>query len=899
MAFRRRDSGGRAGYSSADAYRSFHNPTTFSVSPSAFNPPSAPSSTGHGHHGGGSSSDEEGIIMPYTPRTPATPNEQTALTQDIGTTSTPPTPTPTRGRASTSSRISPQREESPLSPPRPFFLAATGRKDSDGSSTNRGSWSASSFGGGTDSTPENASDSDVGPVSTPDSSTPNILAASAIRSRARPNPTRERSATQPSPGTTSTGGRVMTRPRNHHRRRSTVDDAPTSATFGGAVIATAAGGLGAGGNPFDTPTSSIYGAPTGVGSIGGGGSSVGHGGSVDGHGRGEIRGATRPPPSAFSFPFQSHPGNPDPGTPIPGMTRRTSQESFRSRPLSSSSMNHPSSFNVGAGIGSVYQSGFTGGGVGGQGVLVNRSASDLRQGDLGRPNPAFMVGAAGGGESPTLPSPSQSQSNLYRSSAAYAMNGDGYSIPRVNSTPQVAMRAPFLSPASRPTSIWSPPSYPSYPPSASLPYLPISGTGSPGPPIPNKVKPPMPSSRLPSKLTIQDKPWLTGKKGGMGRWSWWLTVLMFFIGIGCGGIVIFTQWTGVMFLKDSDLCMVLNEGFDNLDLTNTWVRDVEMSGFGNGEFQMTTDSSDNLYVQNGQLYILPTLTSDEIGTQAIFDGGKYVLDGCTVQNTNASACSAVSSSDGSTIPPVKSARISTQGKYTIGFGKVEVRAKLPRGDWLWPAIWMLPEDDTIYGPWPMGGEIDIMEARGNGPAYTAQGTNFVRSSLNYGILNTLQTHIFGWWSQKQSSYDKDFHIYALEWTPDYMRFYVDSRLQAMMNMKITGKHGESFFDRGKYPPTADNGNGTSVVVSDIWSNAHGTSAAPFDQQFYLILDLAVGGTSGWFPDKIGGKPWFDSSASAMRDFAAAQSTWEQTWPSNANDRAFRIDYVKMWKLGRC
>ena len=68
-----------------------------------------------------------------------------------------------------------------------------------------------------------------------------------------------------------------------------------------------------------------------------------------------------------------------------------------------------------------------------------------------------------------------------------------------------------------------------------------------------------------------------------------------------------------------------------------------------------------------------------------------------------------------------SARISTRN-YTNGaikYGKVEVNAKLPTGDWLWPALWMLPVNDT-YGPWPRSGEIDIMKSRGNGPEYQAQ-----------------------------------------------------------------------------------------------------------------------------------------------------------------------------------
>ena len=66
-----------------------------------------------------------------------------------------------------------------------------------------------------------------------------------------------------------------------------------------------------------------------------------------------------------------------------------------------------------------------------------------------------------------------------------------------------------------------------------------------------------------------------------------------------------------------------------------------------------------------------------------------------------------------------SARLTTKNSHHIRYGKVEIVAKLPRGDWLWPALWMMPVDDA-YGPWPMSGEIDIMESRGNGPEYKAQ-----------------------------------------------------------------------------------------------------------------------------------------------------------------------------------
>ena len=149
---------------------------------------------------------------------------------------------------------------------------------------------------------------------------------------------------------------------------------------------------------------------------------------------------------------------------------------------------------------------------------------------------------------------------------------------------------------------------------------------------------------------------------------------------------------------------------------------------------------------------------------------------------------------------------------------------------------------------------------------------------------------FGWQSQKRSNFAEGFHTYTLEWTSSFMRMSVDNALKTTLDLNIAK---ESFWERGAFPQTAQNGS-TEAVVEDPWEGQ--PNAAPFDQEFYLIIDLAVGGTSGWFPDNEGDKPWFDGSATAMTDFAKAQSTWFATWPTSDDDRAFRIESVNMWKL---
>ena len=87
--------------------------------------------------------------------------------------------------------------------------------------------------------------------------------------------------------------------------------------------------------------------------------------------------------------------------------------------------------------------------------------------------------------------------------------------------------------------------------------------------------------------------------------------------------------------------------------------------------------------------------------------------------------------------------------------------------------------------------------------------------------------------------------------------YVDRRIDRMIDLRFDK---ESFFQRGEFPKTVINGT-TEVVLENPWEGR--PNSAPFDQQFYLIISLAVGGTPGWFPDDVGGKPWFDGSTSML------------------------------------
>lgn len=180
------------------------------------------------------------------------------------------------------------------------------------------------------------------------------------------------------------------------------------------------------------------------------------------------------------------------------------------------------------------------------------------------------------------------------------------------------------------------------------------------------------------------------------------------------------------------ICERLNDDFDTLD-TNTWQREVRLDGYGHGSFQWTTNDDKNSFVEDGILYLVPTLTSDVIGEDAVSNGYTLNLttDG-TCTSTNVSQCVAVSNSSRLTvINPVRSARLITKNTVTLNYGKVEVKAKFPTGDWLWPSISLLPVNNT-YGEWPRSGQIDILTGRGNNNTYPNRGVDYAQSSLHWG-----------------------------------------------------------------------------------------------------------------------------------------------------------------------
>lgn len=138
-------------------------------------------------------------------------------------------------------------------------------------------------------------------------------------------------------------------------------------------------------------------------------------------------------------------------------------------------------------------------------------------------------------------------------------------------------------------------------------------------------------------------------------------------------------------------CLVFEDDFTNGINSADWNYEIQMGGTGTGSFEWTTDDKSNVYTDENGLHIVPTLTTESTSITAA-----QLLNGYTVNLTESGTCTATNLTfcaitSNSTLPtminPVRSARLNTKGKHNITYGKVEVVAKVPRGDWLWPAIW--------------------------------------------------------------------------------------------------------------------------------------------------------------------------------------------------------------------
>ena len=284
------------------------------------------------------------------------------------------------------------------------------------------------------------------------------------------------------------------------------------------------------------------------------------------------------------------------------------------------------------------------------------------------------------------------------------------------------------------------------------------------------------------------------------------TVIGLSLGLaGCGGDAETKTDFNAVDIEEpvSDWQMVWSDEFDGDQIDpDKWFHEVDCNGGGNQEQQCYTDSPENSYVEDGVLNIVALPADNDAPL------------------------------------PYTSARLSTKNLADFKYGRFEMRAKMPFGQGTWPAFWMLPTDE-VYGGWPKSGEIDIVEAVNlktiddNGVTEaTVHGTlhygrdwpNNVSSGKSYHLPDNLNPA-------------DDFHTYAIEWQEGEIRWYVDGYLfatQMASEVRYNSKgQAAGLKHRGWFTEYYD------IISGDLTTH---WDAAPYNEYFHLLLNLAVGGS---------------------------------------------------------
>nr|ADK77876.1 lipopolysaccharide and beta-1,3-glucan binding protein [Portunus trituberculatus] len=331
-------------------------------------------------------------------------------------------------------------------------------------------------------------------------------------------------------------------------------------------------------------------------------------------------------------------------------------------------------------------------------------------------------------------------------------------------------------------------------------------------------------------------------------------------------------------------CLIFDEEFNSFD-HDTWEHEITMSGGGNWEFQAYLNNRSVSYTRDSTLFIKPQLMSDWKG-EDFLSSGELNLWG---MNGRGDVCTANQNygcdrfgDPVNIINPIMSARLRSLPSFAFRYGRIEVRAKMPRGDWLWPAVWLLPQYFT-YGLWPASGEIDILESRGNDDYGDLSNRN-AGTTLHWGPywpLNFYEKTMVEY-TANDGSFADSFHTWRVDWTSTEIKAYLDDEL------KITIDPVTNFWNFAGLDDSIDN----------PWTS--GSKMAPFDQKFYIVINLAVGGTGGFFPDGIAEKPWSNDSPQAFLDFWNGRGKWLPTWEQGegkiSEKAALQADYIKVWKM---
>nr|WCL15046.1 beta-1,3-glucan-binding protein 1 [Sogatella furcifera] len=313
-------------------------------------------------------------------------------------------------------------------------------------------------------------------------------------------------------------------------------------------------------------------------------------------------------------------------------------------------------------------------------------------------------------------------------------------------------------------------------------------------------------------------------------------------------------------VKEKKVCkgdLIFSSDFSN-GIGRNWSHEIHFNT-DESEFVVFDNNPSNSFTESNRLIIKPTILDDHYGQNFTLRGPLDLTLKCTSDMEQLCTREITSFT---ILPPIMSARLTTADRFSFRYGIVEIRAKLPTGDWVIPEIWLQPK----HFPYGIrnGGKIVLAKSIGNSQLAVGEqsiGSNLLTSALQVHdkvkIFNKLKNT--GLWTD-------EFHVFKLQWTKTKMTFYVDGEVMGDWD-------------------------GTNPRFLEEYEQL-----SPFDQEFYITLGIHVG-DYGDIPDEALSngrkKPWKNFEVRRLKKFYDDIKAGGTSW---SDETKMQVDYIKVWAL---
>uniref|UniRef100_A0A9I3CJN8 GH16 domain-containing protein n=1 Tax=Anopheles culicifacies TaxID=139723 RepID=A0A9I3CJN8_9DIPT len=328
--------------------------------------------------------------------------------------------------------------------------------------------------------------------------------------------------------------------------------------------------------------------------------------------------------------------------------------------------------------------------------------------------------------------------------------------------------------------------------------------------------------------------------------------------------------------------LIFEDTFEQGSFAPKWQHEIRIPlDTESAEFVSYQSTPENSYIAAGRLVIVPSLvTMNADYNDERIRTGELILEGCTSIVRNPYECQR-KAAHSTILPPVVSAKLNTKNYFRFRYGRVEIRAKLPKGDWIFPQLLLQPYENYYGYADYASGQMWIAHILANRMLVARDGKQIDGHRLRGGVLITntapgrfdfLRSNV------KDDHFGDQFHVYGLVWTPEQILLTVDGFQYGTVRTNFR-QHAQQH----------------NLTQANLWNE--NVPLAPFDREFYISLGVGVGGIKD-FPDHSqtgpakSAKPWNNTSPKAEYFFYQNRNTWYRTW----TEPELTIDYVRVYAL---